>query len=144
MKIIDIDKNQTMEKCLFQNAQKGYVFYSIMEHEAIAVMAARMNRNATIEKVIVCNIKSKIRTCSWLVRVTLKDSIKIEKNAIRSAMGYLINFGKKEEFVYLDKPSKDITTAFRKTEKKIKTEASIVINNTENLDCITIFKTTII
>jgi hypothetical protein len=144
MKIIDIDKNQTMEKCLFQNAQKGYVFYSSMEHEAIAVMAARMNRNATIEKVIVCNIKSKIRTCSWLVRVTLKDSIKIEKNAIRSAMGYLINFGKKEEFVYLDKPSKDITTAFRKTEKKIKTEASIVINNTENLDCITIFKTTII
>jgi hypothetical protein len=133
-----------MEDYLLENAKKGYVFYSTLNFDMLMNMANTYNRNITIKEVIVCNIKSKIRTCSWLNEITIENSAPIKIDAIRSVMGYLINFGENGEFAYIDKPSKDINSAFIKAKRRVQTEASIVIGDLKTLETKTIFKTTIV
>lgn len=106
-----------MEDYLFENANKGDVFYSTLNFATLITIANRYNRTITIKEVIVCNIKSKTRTCSWLNQITIENSVLRKIDAIRSVMGYLINFGENGEFAYIDKPSKDINSAFVKSKK---------------------------
>ena len=133
----------SIEYLLIKNARIGYVFYSELDEDELSDIAYRLGRLIMVTPKIVCNVKSKIRTCSYINEIMLHDKIKNEKNGIRTSMGYLINFGKVKDYAYLDKPCKDITTSFCRASKKIKTEASLIIDK-ETLECKTIFKTIII
>jgi|688.fasta_scaffold608326_2 hypothetical protein len=136
-------KTYSMEHLMIMNARQGEVFYSELDLNELSLIASLHGRWIVVKNKIICNVKSKIRTCSYINEVTLQVPIKNEKTAIRTPMGYLINYGKVGDYTYLDKQSKDITTSFCKASKKIKTEASLIIDK-ETLECKTIFKTIII
>jgi len=133
-----------MEDYLLENAKKGYVFYSTLNFDTLMTMAKSYNRIIIVREVIVCNIKSKIRNCSYINEITIESVAPIKVDAIRSAMGYLINFANKGEFAYIDKPSKDINSSFVKSKKRTQTEATIVIGDLKTLETKTIFKTTLV